>query len=283
LTGASRPGAGPARATAPGLARTAPRRHQGLYGAARRLADCGHFASRARSIPEDRLGLTAPGTVRLAAVRAEYLSARLDRRTYQPPQACNKAAIWRWLTRFSAWSTTARVASLGVGTTPAASGLGRVAVDPERHGDDVGGDPQELEVFGVDAPVIVQIGDHIRRIVVDAVVIEVVDDRDGQRGVDILAGDSVSLESRLVMPVRLNRPARLVPGPEKPGRVLLVVDVRTTRPGMRSSWPVEKTPGNGGTLLCTPGRRERHRAACGRGAPCLPYTYGGSRFGSNVS
>src|SRR5215469_651657 len=65
--------------------------------------------------------------------------------------------------------------------------------------------------------------------------------------------NSVSLESRLVMPVRLNRPARLVPGPEKPGRVLLVVEVRTTRPGMRSSWPVEKAPGNGGTLLCTPG------------------------------
>src|SRR5262245_52005584 len=65
--------------------------------------------------------------------------------------------------------------------------------------------------------------------------------------------NSVSLESRLVMPVRLNRLARLVPGPEKPGRVLLVVDVRTTRPGMRSSWPVENAPGNGGTLLCTPG------------------------------
>src|SRR5215467_6983928 len=65
--------------------------------------------------------------------------------------------------------------------------------------------------------------------------------------------NSVSLESRLVMPVRLNRPARLVPGPEKPGRVLLVVDVRTTRPGMRSSWPVEKAPGNGGALVCTPG------------------------------
>src|SRR5262249_35482703 len=59
----------------------------------------------------------------------------------------------------------------------------------------------------------------------------------------------VSLESRLVMPVRLNRLARLVPGPEKPGRVLLAVDVRTTRPGMRSSWPVEKAPGDGGMLL----------------------------------
>src|SRR5258705_13911532 len=65
--------------------------------------------------------------------------------------------------------------------------------------------------------------------------------------------NSVSLESRLVMPVRLNRLARLVPGPEKPGRVLLVVDVRTTRPGMRSSRPVEKAPGNGAALLCTPG------------------------------
>src|SRR5215831_11996443 len=65
--------------------------------------------------------------------------------------------------------------------------------------------------------------------------------------------NSVSLESRLVMPVRLNRLARLVPGPEKPATVLLVVDVRTTRPGRRSSWPVEKTPGNGGTLLCTMG------------------------------
>src|SRR5215831_15994860 len=65
--------------------------------------------------------------------------------------------------------------------------------------------------------------------------------------------NSVSLESRLVMPVRLNRLARLVPGPEKPGRVLLVVDVRTTRPGMRSSWPVEKAPGNGGMLLCPAG------------------------------
>src|SRR5262249_20383650 len=65
--------------------------------------------------------------------------------------------------------------------------------------------------------------------------------------------NSVSLASRLVMPVRLNRLARLVPGPEKPGRTLLVVDVRTTRPGMRSSWPVEKAPGNGATLLCTPG------------------------------
>src|SRR5215470_2298819 len=64
---------------------------------------------------------------------------------------------------------------------------------------------------------------------------------------------SVSLESRLVMPVRLNRLARLVPGPEKPGRVLLVVDVRTTRPGMRSSWPVEKVPGKGGMLLCPAG------------------------------
>src|SRR5262249_3772003 len=65
--------------------------------------------------------------------------------------------------------------------------------------------------------------------------------------------NSVSLESRLVMPVRLNRLARLVPGPEKPGRVLLVVEVRTTRPGRRSSGPVEKAPGNGGTLLGTPG------------------------------
>ena len=65
--------------------------------------------------------------------------------------------------------------------------------------------------------------------------------------------NSVSLESRLVMPVRLNRLARLVPGPEKPGRVLLVVEVRTTRPGRRSSRPVEKAPGNGGTLLCPKG------------------------------
>src|SRR5690242_16626196 len=64
---------------------------------------------------------------------------------------------------------------------------------------------------------------------------------------------SVSLESRLVMPVRLNRPARLVPGPEKPGRVLLVVEVSTTRPGMRSSWPVANKPGNGGMLLCPAG------------------------------
>src|SRR4029450_2540052 len=64
---------------------------------------------------------------------------------------------------------------------------------------------------------------------------------------------SVSLSSRLVMPVRLNRLARLVPGPEKPGRVLLVVDVSTTRPGRRSPWPVENKPGNGGTLLCTAG------------------------------
>src|SRR5215470_13795379 len=65
--------------------------------------------------------------------------------------------------------------------------------------------------------------------------------------------NSVSLESRLVMPVRLNRPARLVPGPENPGRVLLVVEVRTTKPGMRSSWPGEKAPGNGAALACTPG------------------------------
>src|SRR6476646_51619 len=64
---------------------------------------------------------------------------------------------------------------------------------------------------------------------------------------------SVSFLSRLVMPVMLNRLARLVPGPEKPGRVLLVVDVSTTRPGSRSSRPVENKPGNGGTLLCTAG------------------------------
>src|SRR6478735_6860852 len=64
---------------------------------------------------------------------------------------------------------------------------------------------------------------------------------------------SVSLLSRLVMPVRLNRLARLVPGPEKPATVLLVVDVRTTRPGSRSSWPVENLPGNGETLLCPSG------------------------------
>src|SRR4026207_2421529 len=64
---------------------------------------------------------------------------------------------------------------------------------------------------------------------------------------------SVSLSSRLVMPVRLNRLARLVPGPEKPGSTSLVVDVSTTRPGRRSSRPVENTPGNGETLLCTPG------------------------------
>src|SRR5262249_53680838 len=62
-------------------------------------------------------------------------------------------------------------------------------VDPERHGDDVGRDPQELKISGVDAPVLVQIGDYIRRIVEDAVVIEVVDDRDCERGVDILTGD----------------------------------------------------------------------------------------------
>src|SRR5215469_935780 len=72
---------------------------------------------------------------------------------------------------------------------PAVSGLGRVAVDPERHGDDVGRYPQELKISGVDAPVMVQVGDHVRGIVVDAVVIEVVDDRDGERGVDILTGD----------------------------------------------------------------------------------------------
>ena len=61
---------------------------------------------------------------------------------------------------------TARVVSLSVGAgAPAVSGVGRVAVDPERHGDDVGRDPQELEVGGVDAPVVVQIRDHIRRIV----------------------------------------------------------------------------------------------------------------------
>ena len=84
---------------------------------------------------------------------------------------------------------TVQVALGGVGGAPAASGLGRGAVDPERHGDDVGRDPQELKVSGVDAPVVVQIRDHIRRIVEDAVMIEIVDDRDGESGVDILAGD----------------------------------------------------------------------------------------------
>src|SRR5262249_56102341 len=69
------------------------------------------------------------------------------------------------------------------------SGLGGVGVEPEREGDDVGRDPQELKIIGVDAPVVVQIGDHVRRIVEDAVVIEVVDDRDGERGIDILTGD----------------------------------------------------------------------------------------------
>ena len=37
------------------------------------------------------------------------------------------------------------VVSLGVGAgAPAVSGLGRVAADPERHGDDVGRDPRSL-------------------------------------------------------------------------------------------------------------------------------------------
>src|SRR6478609_9487882 len=64
---------------------------------------------------------------------------------------------------------------------------------------------------------------------------------------------SVSCADRLVTPVMLNRLARFVPGPENPGVVELVVEVRTTRPGLRSSWPVEKEPGKGATLLCPAG------------------------------
>ena len=60
---------------------------------------------------------------------------------------------------------------------------------------------------------------------------------------------SVSSGVRLVTPVRLNRPARLVPGPEKPGRVAEVVLVRTTRPGILSSCPVPNRPGAGAMLL----------------------------------
>src|SRR4051794_4435168 len=53
--------------------------------------------------------------------------------------------------------------------------------------------------------------------------------------------------------VRLNRFARLVPGPEKPRTVDVVVDPSTTRPGRWSSAPVEKAPGNGAASACTPG------------------------------
>src|SRR5215469_7287837 len=71
---------------------------------------------------------------------------------------------------------------------PAVSGLGRVAVDPERHGDDVGRYPQELKISGVDAPVMVQVGDHVRGIVVDAAVFGAVEARAGGRGFDFLPG-----------------------------------------------------------------------------------------------
>lgn len=71
---------------------------------------------------------------------------------------------------------------------------------------------------------------------------------------------SVSSAARLVTPVRLNRLARLVPGPSNlRSALVIVVEVSTTRPGRRSSLPGENVPGNGGTLLW--GRPGQLRAA----------------------
>jgi len=123
--------------------------------------------------------------------------------------------------------------------------------------------PRAARSFGGDDTVAVQVGDDGGGVVVDAVVVEVGDDGDGDGGVDVLSGDRGAddpgvpdlglLGGAVVMPVRLNRWARWVPGPEKPGRVLFVVEVRTTSPGSRSSVPVEKVPGNGAMLLWAAG------------------------------
>ncbi len=49
--------------------------------------------------------------------------------------------------------------------------------------------PIASKVAAVDAPVGVLVGDDRGRVVVDAVVVEVVDDGDGQGSGDVLAGD----------------------------------------------------------------------------------------------
>src|SRR5215468_11173089 len=146
---------------------------------------------------------------------------------------------------------------------PAASGLGRGAVDPERHGDDVGRDPQELEVSGVDAPVVVQIGDHIRRIIEDAVVIEVVDDRDGERGVDILAGNGRTHDPGVPQLGLLGVPVGDAGEVEQVGQVgaragearkgVVGCGCENDQAGHAVVLAGREGTGNGGTLLCTPG------------------------------
>jgi len=72
-------------------------------------------------------------------------------------------------------------------------------------------------------------------------VIEVVDDRDRKRGIDILTGDGRTHDPGIpklglfVVPIgnagEIEQVGQVVPGPEKPGSTSLVVDVSTTRPG----------------------------------------------------
>src|ERR1700712_5039372 len=99
---------------------------------------------------------------------------------------------------------------------------GACCVEVERHGDDVAGDAQLRQIPGIDLAVVVQVGDHIGSVVVDAVVVQVGDLGDGQRGVNSLPCDR---------------------SPDDPGVPQFGLLRR----------PVGKRPGNGGTLVCPAG------------------------------
>lgn len=112
---------------------------------------------------------------------------------------------------------------LGVRTRRALSGW--VSVEVEGDGLDIGGDPDSLEVSAVDASVAVLVGDDVGGVVVDAVVVEVGDDSDGQGGGDVLAGDGGADD-----PGVPEFGAFAVAAGDT-GRLLLVV-VSTTKPGI---------------------------------------------------
>jgi hypothetical protein len=112
----------------------------------------------------------------------------------------------------------------------------------------------------VDASVTVEVGDNGWGVVVDAVAVEIGDDGDGERRVYIGTGDGGTVDPRVpefevaVVAVGdtgdVEQVGEVVPAPENPVMVLLVVEVMTTSPGRRSSGPAENVPGKGGTLLC---------------------------------